>query len=55
MQAQSPKVQQLQFFLSDLVWSASALAAQTVELLRNEPTTAPNEDGVLALDDTGPQ
>ena len=53
MQAQSPKVQQLQFFLSDSVWDANALAARTVELLRNEPATAPNNDGVLVLDDTG--
>jgi SRSO17 transposase len=53
VQAQSPKVQQLQFFLSDSVWDASALAARTVELLRNEPATAPNNDGVLVLDDTG--
>lgn len=53
VQAQSAKVRQLQFFLSDSVWDATALAARTVELLRNEPTIAPNDDGVLVLDDTG--
>ncbi len=53
MQAQSAKVQQLQFFLSDSVWDASALAARTVELIRNEPATAPNNKGVLVPDDTG--
>ena len=53
VQAQNPKVQQLQFFLSDSVWDASALASQTVELLMNEPATAPTGDGVLVLDDTG--
>ena len=53
VQAQDPKVQQLQFFLSESVWDANALAKRTVELLMNEPVTTPTDDGVLVLDDTG--
>jgi hypothetical protein len=47
------KVQQLQFFLSESIWDASALANHTVGLLMNEPVTTPTDDGVLLLDDTG--
>lgn len=53
VQANNPKVQQLQFFLSESVWDASALTARTVQLLVNTPETAPSADGVLVLDDTG--
>jgi SRSO17 transposase len=53
VQSQSPKVQQLQFFLSESVWDADALANRTIELLMNEPATARAADGVLVLDDTG--
>jgi SRSO17 transposase len=51
--AHSPTAQQLQAFLSESVWDASALAARTLELLVNEPATAPTDDGVLVQDDTG--
>jgi SRSO17 transposase len=53
VQAHNPTVQQLQFFLSESVWDASALAARTLDLLMNTPETAPCADGVLVLDDTG--
>jgi SRSO17 transposase len=53
VQVQSPKVQQLPFLLADSIWDAGALANCTVELLMNEPVTAPTDDGVLVLDDTG--
>jgi SRSO17 transposase len=53
VQVQGPKVQQLQFLLSDSIGDAGALANCTVELLMNEPVTALTDDGVLVLDDTG--
>lgn len=53
VQAQTAPVQQLQFFLSESNWDANAIAARTLELLCNDPLTAPTADGVLVLDDTG--
>jgi hypothetical protein len=51
--AQHPAVQRLQFFLSESTWDAEALNARRVELLLAEPATAPHDDGVLVIDDTG--
>ena len=53
MQAQSPEVQRLQYFLSEAEWSAEALNARRLALLQAEPATAAHRGGVLVLDDTG--
>src|SRR5919112_4902069 len=53
VQAQSPEVQRLQYFLSEAEWSAEALNARRLALLQAEPATAAHRGGVLVLDDTG--
>jgi SRSO17 transposase len=53
VQAQSPAVQRLQYFLSEADWSAEALNARRLALLQSEATTAAHRGGVLVLDDTG--
>lgn len=49
----APRVQSLQWFLSESTWDAAALNTRRVELLRREPTTAPDAAGVLVIDETG--
>jgi SRSO17 transposase len=51
--AQQPRVQSLQWFLSESTWDAAALNARRVDLLRCDPATAPDADGVLVIDETG--
>jgi len=51
--AQHPAVQRLQFFLSESRWDAGRVNARRLELLLAGPATAPNEGGVLAIDDSG--
>ena len=53
VQAQSPEVQRLQYFLSEADWSAEALNARRLALLQSETATAAHRGGVLVLDDTG--
>jgi SRSO17 transposase len=53
VQAQAAPVQQLQFFLSESTWNADAIASRTLQLLSADPLTAPTDDGVLVIDDTG--
>lgn len=53
VQAQSPAVQRLQYFLSEADWSAEALNARRLALLQGEAATAAHRGGVLVLDDTG--
>jgi SRSO17 transposase len=53
VQAQSPEVQRLQYFLSEAEWSAEVLNARRLALLQAEPATAAHSGGVLVLDDTG--
>jgi DDE superfamily endonuclease len=53
VQAQSPEVQRLQYFLAEAGWSAEALNARRLELLQGEAATAAHRGGVLVLDDTG--
>src|SRR5689334_14046546 len=53
VQAQSPEVQRLQYFLSEADWSAEALNARRVALLQSEAATAAHSGGVLVVDDTG--
>lgn len=49
----APRVQSLQWFLSESTWDAAALNARRVELVRHDPATAPDETGVLVIDETG--
>src|SRR5204862_812203 len=51
--AQHPDVQRLQFFVTESTWDAEAVNARRLELLLADPTTAPHDDGVLVIDDTG--
>ena len=51
--AQEARVQALQWFLSESTWDAAALHTRRVEILRADPTTAPDSAGVLVLDETG--
>ena len=51
--AQLPAVQRLQFFLSESVWDPDRVNERRLELLREDPATAPHEAGVLVIDDSG--
>lgn len=51
--AQTAPVQQVQFFLSESTWDAVAVNARRLELVCADPATAPHEDGVLVIDDSG--
>jgi len=53
MGAQEARVQSLQWFLSEATWDASALNARRLELVRADPTTAPDGRGVLVIDEHG--
>ena len=43
--AQLPRVQKLQWFLSESTWDERQVQARRLGLLRNDPSTAPNEKG----------
>ena len=51
--AQHARAQGLQWFLSESTWAADALNARRLALLRADPTTAPNAQGVLVIDEHG--
>jgi SRSO17 transposase len=51
--AQAASVQRLQFFLSESPWDAEAINRRRLELVVTDPSTAPHEDGVLVMDDSG--
>jgi hypothetical protein len=51
--AQHREVQRLQWFLSESAWDHQQVNAQRVQLLCEDPATAPHERGALVLDDTG--
>src|SRR5215216_1699488 len=51
--AQHREVQRLQWFLSESAWDHEQLNQRRVQLLREDPVTAPSERGVLVVDDTG--
>ncbi|WP_349345063.1 IS701 family transposase [Streptomyces rapamycinicus] len=48
-----PGVQRLQFFLSESPWEAEQVNDRRLELLREEPATAPHDGGVIVIDDSG--
>jgi len=51
--AQEARVQALQWFLSESTWDAAAVNTRRLALLRAEPLTAPDEQGVLVIDEHG--
>ena len=51
--AQAPAVQRLQLFLSESPRDAEAVNRRRLELVVADPATAPHEDGVLVIDDSG--
>jgi DDE superfamily endonuclease len=51
--AQHREVQRLQWFLSESAWDHEQVNHRRVRLLCQDPATAPNDRGVLVLDDTG--
>jgi DDE superfamily endonuclease len=51
--AQHREVQRLQWFLSESAWDHEQVNQRRVRLLCQDPATAPNDRGVLVLDDTG--
>jgi SRSO17 transposase len=51
--AQHPSAQGLQWFLSESTWQPQAVNTQRLHVLRSDLTTAPDERGVLIVDETG--
>jgi hypothetical protein len=51
--AQHAAVQRLQYFLSQSTWDADEINRRRLELLVNDPATAPHTRGVIAIDDSG--
>jgi SRSO17 transposase len=51
--AQHRQVQRLQWFLSESAWDHQKVNQRRVRRLCQDPATAPNDRGVLVVDDTG--
>lgn len=51
--AQAARAQALQWFLSESTWEAAAVNTTRLGLLRAEPLTAPDDGGVLVIDEHG--
>jgi SRSO17 transposase len=51
--AQHRQAQSLQWFLSESTWDAQLVNTQRLELLRTDPISAPDDHGVLIIDETG--
>ncbi len=51
--AQRKEAQSLQWFLSESGWDPEDLNRRRLELLFEDPSTAPNERGVLVIDEHG--
>jgi SRSO17 transposase len=51
--AQHREVQRLQWFLTESTWDHQQVNEQRVQLLCQDLATAPHEQGVLVIDDTG--
>jgi SRSO17 transposase len=51
--AQHREVQRLQWFLSESAWDHEQVNSRRVQLLCEDPATAPHQRGVLVIDDTG--
>jgi DDE superfamily endonuclease len=52
-EAQHREVQRLQWFLSESAWDHEQVNDQRVQLLWENPATAPHDAGALVIDDTG--
>jgi SRSO17 transposase len=52
-EAQHPRVQKLQYFLSESPWETQALNQRRLELLLADPSTKPHGGGILILDESG--
>src|SRR5579871_4123356 len=48
-----PRAQKLQWFLSESGWDERAVQEQRLHLLMEDPSTRPNHEGVLVIDETG--
>jgi SRSO17 transposase len=53
VEAQHPAVQRLQWFVSESKWNDEGLNRRRLEIAFADPDTAPHEDGVLVIDDSG--
>jgi SRSO17 transposase len=51
--SQLPRAQALQWFLSEADWDERKMQECRLQLLREDPTTAPMSKGVLVIDETG--
>jgi DDE superfamily endonuclease len=51
--AQHREVQRLQWFLSESAWDHEQVNERRVQLLCEDPATAPHDGGALVIDDTG--
>jgi SRSO17 transposase len=51
--AQRKEAQGLQWFLSESGWEPREVEGQRLELLFEDPSTAPNAEGVLVIDEHG--
>jgi DDE superfamily endonuclease len=51
--AQHREVQRLQWFLSESAWDHEQVNDRRVQLLCQDPATAPHDGGALVIDDTG--
>ena len=51
--AKPPRAQGLQWFLSESTWGERQVQERRLRLLLEEPSTAPNEQGVLVIDEHG--
>jgi len=51
--AQLARAQKLQWFLSESSWDERKVQAKRLKLLLDDPSTAPNGQGVLVIDETG--
>src|SRR3712207_862264 len=51
--AQRKEAQSLQWFLSESRWNPEEINRRRVELLLEDPATAPSERGALVIDETG--
>ncbi len=51
--AQRKEAQSLQWFLSESGWDPRKIQERRLELLLEDPSTAPDEDGVLVIDEHG--
>ena len=51
--AQRKEAQSLQWFLSESGWDPHKVNARRLKLLLEDPASAPNEEGVLVIDEHG--